>query len=275
MIKLGNLLGKRTQMDARERIVAQMGDIAVYAIGDVHGCLKELLELEARIIADSADLQAGKLIIMLGDYVDRGPSSSQVLDHLIAAPPDGFERICLSGNHDIAMFEYLEGHMALEAWLGMGASSTLRSYGVDYERLQAIYRNDSDIDEMVRATIPTSHREFLRSLPIAAMLSRFIFVHAGIRPDRNFSEQADRDLVSIRSEFYEHARLLKSYVVHGHTPIDQPTRYGPRVNIDTGAYFSGRLSALRIWRGSGRFLSTGQRTTPNDQTDQIESIVSR
>jgi serine/threonine protein phosphatase 1 len=245
------------------------GDRVVYAVGDVHGCLDELLELEAMIVADSADLPASKLIVMLGDYVDRGPSSAQVLDHLMASPPAGFERICLAGNHEIAMLDYLEERISRREWLRMGASPTLTSYGLDYERLKAIYKTDSDIDGMIRATIPASQRNFLRSLPLMATFARFVFVHAGIRPEREPDRQTDEDLVMIRADFYERAHLLRHYVVHGHTPVEQATRYGRRINIDTGAYFSGRLTALRIWRNRGRFIVTGA------EASQIESAGSR
>jgi serine/threonine protein phosphatase 1 len=258
MMKLGGLLGTRIHREVRERIVMQMGDTAVYAVGDVHGCLDELLDLEARIVADGAGTGSNRLIVMLGDYVDRGPASAQVLDHLMTAPPQGFERICLAGNHEIAMLDYLDGRLTLREWLRMGASPTLTSYGMDYERLRVIYKGDSDIDDMVRSTIPAAHREFLRSLPVMATLSRFVFVHAGVRPGRASDQQVEQDLVTIRSQFYDQAHLLKNYVVHGHTPIDRATRYGPRINIDTGAYFSGRLTALRIWRGTGRFIATGE-----------------
>ena len=93
-MRLGRLLAPRGQREVRRRVSVPAGDRVVYAVGDVHGCLDELLELEAMIVADSADLPASKLIVMLGDYVDRGPSSAQVLDHLMAPPPAGFERIC-------------------------------------------------------------------------------------------------------------------------------------------------------------------------------------
>ena len=261
-MKLGSLPGARFRKAARERIVMPIDDRVVYAIGDVHGCLKELLELEATIVADSADIGARKLIVMLGDYVDRGAFSSQVLDHLIAAPPAGFERICLAGNHEMAMLDFLEGRIALQEWLGMGALPTLASYGMDYARLCEIYRSDGEVERMVRATIPAAHRDFLRSLPIMATLSRVIFVHAGIRPDLDIDKQADEDLVTIRSEFYDRARLLKHYVVHGHTPVARASRYGPRINIDTGAYSSGRLTALRIWGRTGRFITTGDEPAP-------------
>jgi serine/threonine protein phosphatase 1 len=240
----------------------EMADMAVYAIGDVHGCLDELLALEAMIAADGSHLPVRKMIVMLGDYVDRGPLSSQVLDHLIAGPPEGFERICLAGNHEVAMLDYLEGRTGLAEWMRIGAAPTLVSYGIDYDRLRAIHGTDGGIDRTIRNSIPAAHLEFLRSLPIMATLSRFVFVHAGIRPELDLDRQSDEDLVSLRAGFYERSHLLRNYVVHGHTPVAQAARYGARINIDTGAYYSGRLTALRVWRGTGRCLATGSREEP-------------
>src|SRR5690606_16940212 len=106
---------------------------------------------------------------------------------------------------------------------------------------QHIYQTDRKIDEVVRAAIPASHIAFLRSLPIMIETPRFVFVHAGIRPELALDRQSDEDLVFIRTAFHERAHLLSRYVVHGHTPVDVARREGMRVNIDTGAFFSGRL----------------------------------
>jgi serine/threonine protein phosphatase 1 len=250
------LTTRKRRPKSRERIAVEMADTAVYAIGAVHGCLDELLRLEDMIAIDAGELPGRKLIVMLGDYIDRGPASSQVLDHLIAAPPRGFERICLAGNHEFVMLDYLEGRIGLAEWLRIGAAQTLISYGIDHERLRAMHGPGGGVDRTIRNTIPASHVEFLRSLPVMATLSRFVFVHAGIRPGLDLQRQSDADLVSIREGFYKYSHLLRNYVVHGHTPVTSATRYGARINIDTGAWYSGRLTALRIWRGRGRYLTT-------------------
>ena len=232
-----------------------MQDTAVYAIGDVHGCIDELLALERVVARDAETVPGRKLIIMLGDYVDRGPASAQVLDHLTEPPPAGFERICLTGNHEMVMLDYLEGRIGRAGWLAMGAEPTLQSYGIDHARLRDIYRADRRIDDVIRAAVPAAHVAFLRSLPIMVESERFVFVHAGVRPELPLDRQTDRDLVFIREDFYAQAHLLSRYVVHGHTPVGEARREGMRVNIDTGAVFSGRLTALRIWRNKGRYLT--------------------
>ena len=116
------------------RLMAEPSDCAaIYAIGDVHGCLDALLELEKRIVEDADAIEGRKLIVMLGDYVDRGPQSATVLYHLIAPPPAGFERVCLRGNHDDAFLAFLEGDPAGDWVLDHGAVETFQSYGVEID----------------------------------------------------------------------------------------------------------------------------------------------
>jgi serine/threonine protein phosphatase 1 len=248
-------IGKSNGREKRARLHLDTDKTVVYAIGDVHGCLDALLDLEQVIVADGETLPDRKVIVMLGDYVDRGPASAQVIDHLLAPPPLGYERICLAGNHEVIMLDYLDGRIALGEWMTIGAEPTLVSYGVDHERLNQVYGSARQVDELIRKAVPASHVAFLRSLPILAEAPRYIFVHAGVRPDVDMARQSDDDLVFIRNEFYERAHLMKKYVVHGHTPIAEARREGPRVNIDTGAYYSGRLTALRVWRNKGTYLT--------------------
>ncbi|MBE1204589.1 serine/threonine protein phosphatase [Aminobacter carboxidus] len=242
------------QSARRDRVELDLSDTVVYAVGDVHGCYQELASLEHKIVADAATLPGRKLIIMLGDYIDRGPDSARVLDHLIAPPPAGFERICLTGNHEAQTIDYLDGRLSLERWLSTGARSTLFSYGIDAEHLGELYGSDGKLDEHIRATIPRDHIDFIRALPIMAYSERFVFVHAGIRPGVPLLEQKDDDLIYIRQEFFEASRRLDRWVVHGHTPVDHPRIDGRRLDIDTGAFKTGRLTAVRIAGKGGRLL---------------------
>lgn len=255
MQKLLSSLRRKPAPKPRARLKFDMADTVVYAVGDVHGCLDELVALERAIIADAAGFSCRKLIVMLGDYIDRGPASSQVLDHLIAPPPAGFERICLAGNHELLMLDYIDGRATLDKWIALGGGATLLSYGIDHDRLQMLYRDQPAVGRMIRESIPASHRMFLANLPVLIEIADFVLVHAGIRPGVPIDKQGDADLVSIRSAFYDQAHLLDRYVVHGHTPVKEPMRDGRRVNIDTGAYFSGRLTALRIFNHKGRYLT--------------------
>ncbi len=231
-----------------------MQDTVVYAIGDVHGCYKELRSLEQKILLDSQALHGRKIIIMLGDYVDRGIQSGRVLDHLMAPPPEGFLRICLAGNHEVAMLNYLDGHLSRESWLAAGGLETLFSYGVDPARLKDLYGSSNEVDRRIRDTIPADHIRFMRKLPIMIWSKTFVFVHAGIRPGIDLAAQADDDLLNIRSDFFETAHRLDRWVVHGHTPVEFPRLDGRRLGIDTGAYESGRLTAVRIADERGRLI---------------------
>jgi serine/threonine protein phosphatase 1 len=254
--KLSSLLGlhKETVRAKRGRLKLDIADTAVYVIGDVHGCLDELIALEEKICADAGTSGSQALIVMLGDYIDRGPASSQVLDHLIASPPPGFERICLAGNHEVMMLDYLESRIDLAEWAALGGVSTLLSYGIDINRVLSLSADKRIVDDMVKRSVPAPHMTFLQRLPILIETPDIIMVHAGLRPGVTLDSQTDDDLVSIRSAFHEQAHLLRKYVVHGHTPVAAPTRDGRRINIDTGAFFSGRLTALRIRNGKGRYF---------------------
>ncbi|MDG4918115.1 MULTISPECIES: metallophosphoesterase family protein [unclassified Mesorhizobium] len=235
-----------------------MRDTVVYAIGDVHGCYDELRTLERKIELDALQFRGRKIIIMLGDYVDRGPNSRRVVEHLMAPPPEGFMRVCLAGNHEVAMLAYLDGHLSLEPWLRVGGRETLFSYGIDPDRLADLYGSSEEVDERIREAIPATHVAFMRTLPVMICSERFLFVHAGIRPGIALEAQDEADLLNIRSEFLAAAHRLDRWVVHGHTIVDVPTLDGRRLGIDTGAFQSGRLTALRIVGKYGRLLSTGE-----------------
>lgn len=240
----------------RERLALDLADTLAYAVGDVHGCYEELLALEAKIEADAAPFSGRKLIIMLGDYIDRGPASANVLDHLLRPPPPGFDRICLAGNHEIAMLDYYQGRLALGEWEPMGAVATLLSYGLDPDYLVKTLRSARQVDNYVRKSFPTDHIAFLEELPVLVETQQFIFVHAGIRPGLALAEQSDEDLTRIRSEFLNYPHGLTQWIIHGHTPVTEVAPELRRLNIDTGAFYSGRLSAVRIWRAKGHVIST-------------------
>lgn len=234
----------------------QADDRPIYAIGDVHGCLDQLRRLEEKIVADAEQIGGRKLIVMLGDYVDRGPQSAAVIDHLLADAPTSFDRICLAGNHEQLMLDVLEGRARLERWRALGGDATLSSYGIDMERLSQLGSSLEDIRDMIVAAVPDAHHEFLSGLPVLLTTRLHVFVHAGLRPGLPPTEHSDQLLMSLRLTPDHAARLPDRYIIHGHTPVARVAMENRRVNVDTGACFTGRLSALRIWRGGGRVLST-------------------
>ncbi len=241
---------------ARPRLSVDLRQTAVYAVGDVHGCYDEMITLERMIAKDAEQLHGDKLIIMLGDYIDRGPDSAQVIEHLVHPPVDGLRRVCLIGNHEVALLNYVDGLISFKDWSSLGADATLRSYGIDLQQLRRLYSSSRLVDDIIRASIPARHVAFLRELPILVDGGSVVFVHAGLRPSLPLNSQRDIDLVTIRDEFYRQAKSLPYYVVHGHTVVAKPQHSVRRINIDTGACFTGSLSALRLWNGQAEIIST-------------------
>ncbi|MBB5577566.1 MULTISPECIES: metallophosphoesterase [Rhizobium] len=231
-------------------------DVPTYVIGDVHGRYDLLSVLERKIFADAAALPGRKLIIMLGDFIDRGPASAQVVSRLMAPLPNGFDRICLTGNHELAMLAYADGEISLDEWVALGGEATLKSYGVDIQALRQQYPRQKKLDTFIRTWLPDDHLNFLRRLPILLDTPQVLFVHAGIDPERPIEAQDDDDLVYIRSRFYDSAQPLPKLIIHGHTPVRQAEAHGLRLNIDTGAFRSGKLTAARLWQGHIHITST-------------------
>lgn len=232
---------------------------AVYAIGDIHGRADLLDVLLDRISSDAARHPADetRTLVFLGDYIDRGTSSRGVVDRLLSDPLPGFATIRLLGNHEEALLDFVDGLAGAMDWLGYGGLETLLSYGVPLRALP----NDPDRVKELRsalvAALPPEHLAFYRSLLLSHASGDYVFVHAGVRPGVAFEDQHRADLLWIRDEFLrDRDPLPGKVVVHGHTICDLPQDRGYRINIDTGAFVSGRLTSL-VLRGQGRqFLTT-------------------
>jgi serine/threonine protein phosphatase 1 len=227
----------------------------IYVIGDVHGCLKELKNAEAQIAVDISSSQRPGPVVLLGDYVDRGPSSSQVLEHLIRPSELGLKRLPLCGNHDDIFLKFLNEPELYAEWLGLGGEQTLISYGIDLHHLNLRQKNRSaKLGELLAEAVPDNHRQFLADLPICLKISNLFFVHAGIKPGIPLDEQDDEDMLWIRAPFLSEGPKLPILVVHGHTPHTS-TDLGPgRIGIDTGAYYTGKLTVLKIDGGKATVL---------------------
>ena len=228
----------------------------VYAIGDIHGQLDQLLDLEAQIAADAASSDAERrVLIYLGDYVDRGSASAGVIEHMIAAPPQGFERGTLKGNHEALLLEFLIDPDAGTNWVINGGDAALASYGIDVEddvpgdedRLLSLHRRFT-------AALPPAHRAFLEGLATSHAEGDYFFAHAGIRPGVPLEAQDPVDLIWIRYPFLQSKADFGKVVVHGHTPDSEPVERSNRIGIDTGAVYGGRLTALVLDRAERRFL---------------------
>lgn len=246
----GGWLGGRAsdQPTGIPRLSAAERPALIYAVGDVHGCLDALKGLEAKIVADAAGRPGEKWLVMLGDYVDRGPQSAQVLDHLTAPPPPGFTRICLRGNHEAAMLAALRDGASIERWLAFGGEATLASYGLNATQISMLAgpgkaRNKL---QLLQAYVPDEHVGFLTGLPVMLSVPGYVFVHAGLRPGVTLDRQRDSDMLWIRDEFLAADHDFGVTVVHGHTPAVEPFLSAHRIGIDTGCFASGRLTGLRV-----------------------------
>lgn len=216
--------------------------LRLYAIGDVHGRLDLLGAMHDAIAADIArDKPADWRIVHLGDYVDRGPDSRGVLDFLIAAGARDARHLFLSGNHEAGLLDFLADPDPNGLFMRFGGIQTARSYDVDLTAGPA-----DEAAAALAAAIPAAHLAFLRGLGASAEFGDFFLCHAGIRPGVPLDRQSRRDLTWIRDKFLGHAGLHPKVVVHGHTPRSEPEILPNRINVDTRAYASGRLTALVV-----------------------------
>ena len=219
--------------------------LRVYAIGDVHGRLDLLQEMHRRIQAENDKTPPFDWVIVhLGDYVDRGPDSKGVLDLLVNAQKKTHRMLAIAGNHDIGFLEFLATGAPNGIFAYNGGRQTALSYGVsiDFNDLRSIAVGR---EALLRA-IPSTHVEFLRGLKLSMVFGDFFFCHAGIRPGIDLDKQDPEDLVWIRQQFLDEPRLYSKVIIHGHTPVTDVEIRPNRINLDTGAVFSGRLSALAI-----------------------------
>lgn len=231
--------------------------VRAYAIGDVHGRLDLLDELLAAIDLDNDRRRTARThLVMLGDLIDRGPDSCGVVERLRQFDLAGIELILLCGNHEEALLRVIAGERGvLDDWLTFGGSECLESYGVDPAILRGL--SERDVGLVINEAIPHSHKSFLQSFGDTVTIGDYLFVHAGIRPGVHLSMQLQRDLRWIRQPFLDDERDHGCVVVHGHTISEEVVELPNRIGLDTGAYRSGRLSAIGIEGSERWFLETG------------------
>jgi serine/threonine protein phosphatase 1 len=218
--------------------------LRVYAIGDVHGCLEQLVALHGMIAQDWVLRPVARCVVLyLGDYVDRGPDSAGVIARLTdgPGPVPGAETIALIGNHEAMMLAAIAagpGTVAEDTWLWNGGDATLASYGTRTGPLQ----------------LPPAHLAWLQGLRISWQAGDYFFVHGGIDPRRALEAQRRQDMLWIREPFLSWPRPLPAVIVHGHTPSRLPELRSNRIGIDTGAVAGGPLTCLALDEDSLRFL---------------------
>ncbi len=233
----------------------------VYAVGDIHG-RADLLDDLLTIIAEDAGVRprpARPMLVFLGDYIDRGPDSAGVVARLLAGPPKagplaGSGWMALRGNHEDTMLRFLDDPSAGPAWFRNGGLETIRSYAGPLP--DGAGMAPAALRDRLDAALPEDHRRFLAQLPVAHAEGDYLFVHAGLRPGVAIADQDPADLMWIRDDFIHSAAQFGKMVVHGHTIAPVPEIRANRIGIDTGAYRTGRLTALVLEGTDRRFLAT-------------------
>ena len=227
-----------------------------YVVGDIHGRLDLLEGLLTHIERDIADRPPRKtLLVFLGDLIDRGPSSAQVIDRLRSYKANEVRTVFLLGNHEEVLLRILDGDASLiPSWLRFGGAECLRSYGADPRRIAA--QDDAGAISVVRAVIPQEHEQFLRSFVDTCRFGDYLFVHAGIRPGVSIDQQLQSDLRWIREPFLFDKTDHGCVVVHGHTISPDVEERPNRIGIDTGAYRTGILTALALEGRERWYLNT-------------------
>lgn len=236
----------------------------IYAIGDIHGCLDQLVQVQGNIHRDLQNRpHPHPIIVYLGDFIDRGPDSRGVIDNLIAESAAPHHTHFLFGNHDEMLLTYRNdpsipirpnGPLVNKIhWLHElgGGAETLRSYGIN----GASHENPHDKHTEFVAALPETHLDFFNTLETFVRLGSYLFVHVGINPDAPLEEQTLDNLIWMREPFLSSTRDFGFTVVHGHTPVNEVENHGNRIAIDTGAVFNGTLSCLVVEDAAQSLLS--------------------
>jgi serine/threonine protein phosphatase 1 len=228
----------------------------LYAIGDIHGRFDLLQDLQDIIDSDGRSCGLRRTIVYLGDYIDRGMGIRQVIDLLLTPVDDGVRRIFLLGNHEAMLLDFLESSRGAGAWLANGGIETLGAYGVSPPDDTAGPGAVEDTRRALREQLPPEHLEFFESLQLCHQSGDYFFVHAGVRPGVPLAQQIKQDMIWIRNDFLDAEDDFSKIVVHGHSIRTEVEELPNRIGIDTGAYMSGRLTALVLEGDHRRYLST-------------------
>jgi serine/threonine protein phosphatase 1 len=229
--------------------------VRIYAIGDIHGRCDLLNELLTRTNADVDSRPVAKaLYVFLGDYIDRGPASRETIDRLIEHRSKS-ESIFLKGNHEQIAIRFLSEGGLLEQWMRIGGAETLISYGVALGPV-ANGKPTAKLQASFHHALPPAHLRFFRDLKTSFSCGDFFFAHAGVRPQIELAQQRESDLLWIREQFLNSRKDFGKVVVHGHTPSREIEVEPNRINIDTGAFATGRLTCLVMEEATLSFIDT-------------------
>ncbi len=231
----------------------------VYAIGDIHGRVDLLRTVHSRIRRELETQPAERnVVVYLGDYIDRGGHSREVVDCLLNDSVAAAEAVHLQGNHEQFLLDFLEDPESGTTWLFNGGDATLANYGVDVS--DPTVHADGMIwlrDDLARR-LPPKHLDFFRRLKPWHGEGDYLFVHAGLRPGVALEDQSRHDMMWIRHEFLESTEDFGKMVIHGHSPLGEVCQRANRIGIDTGAYSSDVLTAIVLEGADRRFIQTGE-----------------
>lgn len=251
-----------------DRLTRAPDGLCLYAVGDIHGRMDLLTRLVELIDADAAALPEGvkPQIIFLGDYIDRGLQSRDVIEYFASGALDRYAPVFLLGNHEEALMRFLQEANFGTQWTRYGGGETLYSYGFAPPNIRASLNSHEEMAKVreawnklwtdFRDRLPETHLSFLQSLKAYHVAGDYLFVHAGLRPGLSLDEQTQRDMLWIREEFLDDGVPFDHLIVHGHTPEDAIHRDNRRIGLDTGAFLTGRLSAARLFGTEVAFLNT-------------------
>ncbi|MFO1261223.1 MAG: metallophosphoesterase family protein [Sphingomonadaceae bacterium] len=234
----------------RRRVRYSTADCRIYAIGDVHGCFPLLVKLLQLIEIDQREREPMEThVVLLGDYIDRGPQSRDVCELLYAMRDSAYFH-CLMGNHEETMLKVLDGNrMALRFWLQYGGEETLLSWGVERDLVERAPLSEGgqwQVIEAFRERVSPALTEWMRNLRSHHRHGDYLFAHAGVRPRLKLEEQSEEDMRWIREPFLSSNAKHPWRVVHGHSQTDSAEILHNRIGIDTGAYRTGMLTAIGI-----------------------------
>lgn len=227
----------------------------IYAIADMHGRADLLARLLRAINKDAAAYSdQRRILVTLGDYIDRGPNSRKVIETLIQLPLEGFEAKHLQGNHEAMLLDFLSNPLDEGVlWISNGGWATLVSYGLKASDLPEDVEELPAVRDKLLAIMPKEHMSFFKSLRLFYQLGDYYFVHAGVRPGVALDKQKADDLIWIREEFLFSKKDFGKIVVHGHTITKNPKESTNRIGLDTGAFHTGVMTCL-VLNGEDRYF---------------------
>ena len=233
----------------------------IFVVGDIHGCHILLKQIHKKILDKSNNTSDNKLLIYLGDYIDRGSKIKETIQALLDFQPNNFQQIFLLGNHEQMMLDFINNVPdSLYLWILNGGDETLNSYGI---KETAFFKNQTKNNEMIRNelvnNIPKDHLQFFNNLSLFHQWGEYFFVHAGIDPEIPLEKQDKNTLIwQRRRKFLANTKRFEKIIVHGHTPQPKVENLENRINLDTGAFYTEILSCLIIDAKSGKrqFINT-------------------